>query len=221
MKEHVKDGNQRIRWDILTIGYLSRNKFWGESDKQAYRAPRCTCTLLRVNGQNIIVDPSCPPEEMIMVLDQRTGLKSENIHTVFLTHFHGDHRFGIEAFPHARWYMGVREIADGLRSLPPDSPDRQILNRIEPIEGSLCPGIEIIDTPGHSMGHRSLVFNSEGMNVVLAGDAAMTRDFFFAGDYYFNTVDPDAAVKSIEAIADIADIVIPGHDNYFLNKRMQ
>ena len=33
------------RWDILTIGHLSRNKFWGESDDQAYRAPLCTSTL--------------------------------------------------------------------------------------------------------------------------------------------------------------------------------
>src|SRR5262245_51764985 len=87
------------RWDILTIGHLSRNKFWGESDSQAYRAPRCTCTLIRTQGRNIIVDPSCPPEEMVKVLEQRTGLKPQQIDTVVLTHFHGDHRFGIGAFP--------------------------------------------------------------------------------------------------------------------------
>ena len=26
------------RWDIITIGNLSRNRYWGERDDQAYRA---------------------------------------------------------------------------------------------------------------------------------------------------------------------------------------
>lgn len=217
---NVTDGRNAdsIGWDVLTIGHLSRNKFWGESDSRAYRPPRCTCTLIRAADQSIIVDPSCPPEEMANVLDQRTGLKPERITAVFLTHFHGDHRFGIEAFPKARWLMSAREMEACDRRLPPDSPDRSILNRLLPVAESLAQGIQIIDTPGHSMGHSSLVFASEGRSVVVAGDAAMTKDFFFARDYYFNTEDPEAAVRSIDMIAGIADIVIPGHDNYFLNK---
>lgn len=208
-----------IRWDVLTIGHLSRNKYWGESTGTAYRSPRCTCTLIRAEGRTIIVDPSCPPEEMIHVLDQRTGLKTEQITDVFLTHFHGDHRFGIEAFPNARWFMAEREIENCRGQCPPDSPERLLLNRLTPVDRSLAPGIQIIHTPGHCAGHSSLVFTSEGLTVVVAGDAAMTRDFFLARDYYFNTSDPDAAVKSIDVIANIADIVVPGHDNYFMNKR--
>jgi glyoxylase-like metal-dependent hydrolase (beta-lactamase superfamily II) len=208
-----------IRWDILTIGHLSRNKFWGESDSRANRSPRCTCTLLRTGGRTIIVDPSCPPDEMATVLDERTGLKPDAIDSVFLTHFHGDHRYGIAAFPHAGWFMAREEIQDWEGCLPADSPDRTILARVRPIDGVLLPGIALIATPGHTRSHASLLFMSEGRRVVIAADAAMTRDFFHARDYYFNTEDPAQAVASIEQIAAIADIIVPGHDNLFLNPR--
>ena len=59
-----------VRWNILTIGHLSRNRFWGESDAQAYRAPLCTCTLVREDGRTIVVDPSLPAGEMARVLDE-------------------------------------------------------------------------------------------------------------------------------------------------------
>lgn len=207
-----------IRWDILTIGHLSRNKFWGESDARAYRSPRCTCILLRVGERAIIVDPSCPPDEMVRVLDERTGLQPAAVDTVFLTHFHGDHRYGIEAFPHARWMMAPEEIHDWDRRLPADSPERAILARMQPSEEGPAPGVTCIATPGHTRSHTSLFFASEGTRVVIAADAAMTRDFFLARDYYFNTEDPAAAVASMEKIAAIADIVVPGHDNFFLNR---
>ena len=30
------------RWDIITIGNLSRNRYWGEREDQAYRGAICT-----------------------------------------------------------------------------------------------------------------------------------------------------------------------------------
>ncbi len=209
-----------IRWDVLTIGWLSRNKFWGESDERAYRAARCTCTLLRAGGRTIIVDPSCPPDELIGVLDRRAGLTPAAVDTVFLTHFHGDHRYGIGAFPHAAWLMAPEEIAGWDERLPADGADRRILRRLEPVTGELVPGVALLPTPGHTLGHTALLFTDDaGLRVTVAADAAMTRDFFRARDWYFNTADPDAAGRSIDALAARADIVIPGHDNAFVNRR--
>ena len=74
------------------------------------------------------------------------------------------------------------------------------------------------DAPALRVGHASLAFESEGLRVVVAGDAAMTRDFFRHHDYYFNTVDPQAAVRAIAIVAGEADVVVPGHDNSFLNR---
>ena len=208
-----------IRWHILTIGHLSRNKFWGESDDHAHRAPVCTSTLIQCDDRTIVVDPSCAPDEMVRVLNQRTGLTPEAVDTVFLTHFHGDHRVGLTAFPNARWCMAAPDIQSWAAQVASGSPEQRLLAQFEPVVDELAPGISLLPTPGHAVTHTSLVFTSDGMRVAVAGDAVMTRDFFGARDVYFNTVDRAAAVQSIAAIAELADVVVPGHDNYFLNRR--
>jgi len=207
-----------VRWHVLTIGHLSRNKFWGESDDQAYRSPLCTSTLIRVDNRIIVVDPGCPPDQMARVLYERTGLKLGDVDTVFLTHAHGDHHVGITSFPEARWCIGAPELETWTAQAAPDSPEQRLLSRLEPVSGELAPGITLLPTPGHSAAHTSLSFTTDGQRVVIAGDAVMTHDFFLARDVYFNTVDRIAAVQSIATIATLADIVVPGHDNYFLNR---
>lgn len=214
-------GPTGFRWDVLTIGHLSRNRYWGESDDRAYREPRCTCTLIRSGRFTVVVDPGLPCEEMARVLDQRAGLAPGSIDMVFLTHFHGDHRVGLETFPDADWRMAPSEFEHQRNQIAVDSPDREILELLQPAGSELIPGIRVVETPGHSAGHASLMFDSEGKRIAVAGDAAMTRDFFQHRDYYFNTVDPGAAVASIQIIAAAADIVVPGHDNYFLNRRLE
>lgn len=214
-------GSAGFQWDVLTIGHLSRNRYWGESDDRAYREPLCTCTLIRTDGFTMVVDPGLSPEAMVRVLDRRAGIAPGSVDLVFLTHFHGDHRAGLAAFPDADWRMAPSEFEYQRCQLAAGSPDRELLERLQPARSELIPGIIVIETPGHSAGHASLVFESEGKRIAVAGDAAMTRDFFRHRDYYFNTIDPGAAVASIEAIARAADIVVPGHDNYFLNRRLE
>lgn len=210
-----------LRWDVLTIGHLSRNRYWGESDDRAYREPLCTSTLIRTAEHNVVVDPGLPPEEMTRILDRRAGIVPGSVDIVFLTHFHGDHRAGLDAFPHAVWYMPAAEIEHWHRHLATGSPDREVLDLVRPVGPTLIPGIAVVGTPGHSVGHASLLFESDGIRIAVAGDAAMTRDFFLNRDYYFNTVDADAAVTSIETISHVADVVVPGHDNFFLNRRLE
>ena len=166
----------------------------------------------------MVVAPGLPPEEMVRVLDRRAGIAPASVDIVFLTHFHGDHRVGLAAFPNAVWCMPPVEIEHWQTRPGLDGPDRQLLDLLRPAGSELIPGIRVVATPGHSVGHASLLFESEGLRVVVAGDAAMTRDFFRQHDYYFNTVDPEAAVRSIAIVAGEADVVVPGHDNYFLNR---
>jgi len=208
-----------IRWRVLTVGHLSRNKFWGESIDHAYRETLCTSTLIQIGDRNIVVDPSCPPDEMERVLDQRAGIKPEAIDTVFLTHFHGDHYVGLTTFPHAAWYMAAPEIAAWTEQTAPDAPERALLARIKPAPAEVVPGVALLATPGHTPNHTSLIFSSADWRVVIAGDAVMTYDYFQARDVHYNTVDRAAAVRSIDTIAELADVVVPGHDNYFLHHR--
>jgi glyoxylase-like metal-dependent hydrolase (beta-lactamase superfamily II) len=77
--------------------------------------------------------------------------------------------------------------------------------------------LEIVPTPGHTLSHHSLRFDCEGMSVVLAGDSIPTQDFWRERRGYYNCVDFELSAKTMDRIALLADVVVPGHDNYFLN----
>lgn len=204
-----------IRWDLVTVGHLSRNRYWGESEERPHRDTCCTTTVIRTGDQTVLVDPSLPPEQMAAALDERTGLRPEAIDTVFVTHRHGDHWAGIETFPDARWLMSEGELT-GWRGQA-GGAELRIADRIEPAANTPVDGIELLSTPGHTDGLTSLAFlDRDGSRVVVTGDGVMTADFFRNRDVYFNSVDVDEAVRSIDRIAGQADIVVPGHDNYFL-----
>jgi glyoxylase-like metal-dependent hydrolase (beta-lactamase superfamily II) len=200
------------RWDIITIGNLSRNRYWGEGEDRACRPAQCTCTLVVADHARLLVDPSlADAEPMARELDRRTGLKPAEIDAVFLTHEHGDHHFGLRHFAGARWLAAPAVAARLNESGQYDRP-------VEPVGGALFGEIDLIPTPGHTLSHHSLRFDCEGLSVVIAGDAAMTRDFWRARQGYFNSADFDLVARSIEQLAEIADIIVPGHDNYFLNR---
>ncbi len=198
------------RWDVVTIGNLSRNRYWGESDERRLRDAWCTCTLIRGDGFCLLVDPSLQdPRSMIAELDRRTGLKPEDVDAVFVTHDHGDHHWGLSPFTEAEWWA-AGDVAAAINE------NASYLRPVEAREGHLFRGIDVIHTPGHTMEHHSLLFECDGRKVVIAGDAVMTRDFFAHKQGYFNSVDFDLAAQTIARIGSLADIVVPGHDNYFL-----
>lgn len=50
---------------------------------------------------------------------------------------------------------------------------------------------------------------------LMVGDAVATEDFWRGSRGYFNCVDFALSAKSMDKIASIADLIVPGHDNYF------
>ena len=198
------------RWDVVTIGNLSRNRYWGESDAQGIRAAICTCTVIAGAGFRLLVDPSlAEAAEMTKELDRRTGIKPRDVTAVFVTHEHGDHVAGLAHFPEARW-LASPAVAGLLNQ------SGKLSRRVEGTTDRLFNAIEVIPTPGHTDSHHSLRFDCEGLSIVIAGDAVATRDFFRARQGYYNAVDFDLSARSMDKLAALADIIVPGHDNYFL-----
>jgi len=202
--------NSRIKhWDVITIGNLSRNRYWGESDERGVRSAICSCTLIAGEDFHLLVDPSLESEkEMAAELDRRTGLSTSEIDTVFITHTHGDHHCGLAHFPKARWLAGAK-VAEGLNKA------KRYSKAIEPADARIHGAVDVISTPGHTMDHCSLSFDWEGFSVVVAGDAVATQDFWAERRGYYNVVDFELSARTMDKIALIADIVVPGHDNYF------
>ena len=203
------------RWDIVTIGNISRNRYWGEGDDKAYRSAICTCTLLTLeDGKRVLVDPSLADEAAMRTeLGRRTGVLPEDITAVFLTHEHGDHHFGLKHFAHARW-LAAPPVAEAL-----GTGGQYGDKKVEAVEGRLFDALDVVPTPGHTLSHHSLRFDCEGQAVIIAADAAMTRDFWRDRRGYFNSADQELATRTIEHLMTLADVVVPGHDNYFLNPR--
>jgi glyoxylase-like metal-dependent hydrolase (beta-lactamase superfamily II) len=203
--------NSKVKcWDVITIGNLSRNRYWGESDAQGVRAAICTCTLIAGAGFRLLVDPSlADAAEMACELDRRAGLKPRDVSAVFVTHEHGDHVAGLAHFPEAKWWAApaVAEVLNKSAKLP---------RRIEGVMGRLFDAVEVIAAPGRTRTHHSLRFDCDGLSIVAAGDAVATRDFFRERRGYFNAVDFELSARTMDKLATVADIIIPGHDNYFL-----
>ena len=77
----------------------------------------------------------------------------------------------------------------------------------------------MLPLPGHTPGLAGLLFASEDGMVAVAGDSVMTRDFFKDRRGYYNSADFAASARSIDLLMEKADIVVPGHGNYFLTHR--
>jgi len=202
-----------FEFHILTIGHFSRNLFWGEDQTISYRDAVCTSTLIK-GEKNIVVDPSQPAELMAKTLFDRSGLRPEAVDCVFITHAHGDHYVGLECFEKAAWYMSEAELENMKRG---GERDRELAEKILPARPGFADGIETLALPGHTLGITGLSFDTRDGKTVVCGDVVMTRDYFKARAGHFNGLDKEKTAGSIEILAKTADIIIPGHDNYFIN----
>jgi glyoxylase-like metal-dependent hydrolase (beta-lactamase superfamily II) len=199
-------------WTVLTAGHISVNKFWGEAER--VRPAQCTCTLVKTASGLLLVDPSVHVPEVPGLLHDKAGIRPEDVGTVFLTHCHGDHWYGLEAFPNARWLMAAQEIAHW-RERATDG-ERHIVDRVRPAGDEVTPGVRALHTPGHTPGITSLVFRWRGHRVAIAGDSVMTEGHFRAREGHSNSTDFAQAAESIDLLRASADVIVPGHGAAFV-----
>jgi glyoxylase-like metal-dependent hydrolase (beta-lactamase superfamily II) len=202
-------------WRILHIGYLRRNSHGAEEVSDP--AQECTCTLIETEKRRVLVDPGLDrPEKLETALQRYGGLRPEEIDTVFLTHFHHHHWRCLSLFPKAVWLMSRTEIRWWQHRGGTDERELDVLARLVPIEEFPIEGIESLPTPGHTHGLTSLMFETREGIVIVAGDAVLTFDHFDEREPPKRCDDVRMARRSIDQIAKMADLVIPGHDNYFV-----
>lgn len=201
-------------WKVLSIGCLSNNGYWDETSSQ--RSQICTSTIVEVGSRRVIVDPCYHSiDGFRRILDERTGLSPDQIDTIFLTHFHATHRQSVSLFPKAVWLMSKVEIHWWNRQRLAEE-ELDCLARIVPIEDYPIEGVEIVPTPGHTHGHTSLRFETREGMVMIAGDAVLTFDHFDNREPSRHAEDPREARRSIDTIAKTSDLIVPGHDNFFV-----
>jgi glyoxylase-like metal-dependent hydrolase (beta-lactamase superfamily II) len=219
------------RFDIISIGTLSRNILWNEAE--AVRTPHATTTLVRSGKRHILVDPGLPAAALGARLYERTGLRPEQIDTVFLTNFRPAHRGGLSLFTRAKVYVHendqqafrqhyepmLEELAEGDETREALERELAVLESCHAAPDELAPGVDLFPLFGYTAGTCGLLLALPTMTVMIAGDAVATQEHFLAGQVLPEPYELEAAKESLQEVYDIADVVVPGHDNVFLNPR--
>ncbi|WP_428390074.1 MBL fold metallo-hydrolase [Mucisphaera sp.] len=213
---------------VISIGALSVHDLWQQQG--AARTPHATCTLIVSDNQRILVDPGLPPEVMTARLAERSGLKPEDISAVFLTCFRPAHRWGLLAFPSARWLMSENEresvgqhLVQKFQKAEEEAEQellRQeiaLLKRFEPAPDKLAPRVDLFPLPGYTPGTCGLLLPLTGSTMLIAGDAVGTAEHLEQGRVQRSAFDIEQAKESLLEAVEIADAIIPGHDNLLLN----
>jgi glyoxylase-like metal-dependent hydrolase (beta-lactamase superfamily II) len=218
-------------WDIMVLGHLAWNRYFGETQEDPPRGVPSTCSSVLIRGKQadgtpygLIVDVTIrrSAEEAHFDLNRRTGLKPKAVTHCFATHHHFDHWNGMKYYMDAQWLCATgnkaliveasseaagREPGDGLSATIP-------AERLIEVSGEFLPGIYALPLPGHTKDLHGIAFSFEGKRILVASDSVMTRNHFHDRRTEYQP-DPTMQALAAETIANMAesfDIIIPGHD---------
>jgi glyoxylase-like metal-dependent hydrolase (beta-lactamase superfamily II) len=155
--------------------------------------------LIETGDRKILVDLglgemalSFPPVEGLLTgglfLDslKQSGVDPGDVDTVVYTHLHIDHvgwtaQGGALTFPQARhlagegeweFWRGVTDEHLAMVGPHPEAVQGPLENRIESTSDgeAIAPGVNMISTPGHTLGHTSVVVSSGDERAIILGD---------------------------------------------------
>ena len=217
-----------MNFRIISIGTLSVHELWDQQGPA--RTPHATTTLITTEDRRILVDPGLPAEVVTARLAERSGLKPEDVSDVFLTNFRPAHRAGLLAFPNARWLISEAEresIGTGLVEQFQNTEDEArrntlqqeiaLLKRCQAAPDQLAPQVDLFPLPGFTAGTAGLVLSHPQSTTVVAGDACATVEHIEFGRVLRGAADIEQAQESLMEVLQIADVIVPGHDNVLLS----
>jgi glyoxylase-like metal-dependent hydrolase (beta-lactamase superfamily II) len=209
---------------------LSRNLLWKESEP--VRTPHATTTLIRTDKKTILVDPGLPGPVLAARLFERTGLKPAAVDTIFLTNTRPAHRGGVSAFPKAAVFtheiereFAVNRLKELLEEADDDEQQQAVaaelksVQAIKPAPDHLAPQVDLFPLFGYTAGTCGVLVTGATQTILLAGDAVASTDHLLAGQVLPGCFNLGQAKESLQEVYEIADVLIPGHDNVMLNPR--
>jgi glyoxylase-like metal-dependent hydrolase (beta-lactamase superfamily II) len=176
--------------------------------------------LIESNGKRILVDTGHHVTRLMLLkaLEDR-GLTPDDIDFVLLTHLHFDHANNVDLFKRARILVSKKEWEYAADPHPDDhfvpSHIRSMLLKMNleifEVPPEIAPGVAVIETPGHTPGHCSVLVTTEKGITAVAGDAIKypKETLSQCCDAAFGAIDKGA--ESIVMLMKLADHIIPGH----------
>lgn len=213
---------------IISIGALSGHELWSRNG--AIHTPHATTTLIRSGNKVILVDPGLPVQVIAARLAERAGLELTDVTDVFLTCFRPAHRMGLAAFEKARWQISEMEresiglsLIERLNQQPEPAVqkiikrDIALLKRFHNAPDRLAEHVDLFPLPGFTPGTCGLIISHANSTTLIAGDAVATVEHLEQGRVLKGAFDVLQAKESLAEVMEIADIIVPGHDNVLLN----
>lgn len=203
-----------LHWDVLcaTRPGLNRDLPPGTEDRMWVAN---AATLIQGVHDAVLVDTFLTKDHAEMLVDWVVA-SGKNLTTIFITHGHGDHFFGLAAllarFPRAR-PVATPAVVEAMRSqLTPDWSDfwrrlfpDQIPERLlvaEPLTGDTIElegqTLQIVDTGRTDTAHSS-VLHAPSIGLIVGGDAV-----YNGVHLYLSETDTESRLEWIEALARLA-----------------
>jgi len=216
---------------VISIGTLASHPLRNEPEN--LRTGHATTSLVSAGNAQILVDPSLPLQVLAARLDERAGLKPDDVTHVYLTSFDRDRRRCLGAFAHATWLLGpvehehaaqlLKAEADAFNEvgdrelLDHNHAERDALSNIKAAEDVIAPGVSLFPLPGFTPGSCGLILAQPTTTVLITGDAIATAEHLEQGKVLPGCADIEMAQESFREAVEIADILILGRDNWASN----
>lgn len=184
----------------------------------------CTIALIRDNGKTLLDTGHFGTRRHIITSLEKMGIKPVDIDRVILSHAHWDHSLNLELFPKATVIINAKELDFIRRSRGNDLATPNVIAlllekiKIQTTEGdeNLTDDVRLIETPGHSPGHQSILIKTNKGTALFTQDAMPTMRSYLRELPDFITTTEKEAKESIEKIKELnPNIYYPGHDRPF------
>ncbi len=172
-----------------------------------------TCCFIKSGNKKIITDPGCNHVKLLKVL-KKEKIKLDDIDYVFLSHCHIDHILLAALFGKAKFVTFDTNLLYNQDLM------------LEFNEHILGKDIKILETPGHTIEHLSLLVDTPKGKIALAGDVfwwtdeeKQIVDINKKDDSHPKELNMKKLVISRKKLLEVADYIIPGHGKMFKVKK--
>ena len=147
--------------------------------------------LLKIKNKNLLIDTSSLANRQELIKDLKSiGINPEEINILLLTHNHFDHVENIELFKKAEIYGSTKDFKCKL---------------VKDIKKLKIPEIKVIETPGHTFGSLSFIYE----DILFSGDTLFKNGIGRTDFPNSSSKDMENSLEKLEKIK--YEFLCPGH----------
>lgn len=227
---------QRLPFPAFLIHHPGAGPLLVDTGLHASVAVKPAANLGRVSAF-AFKDLEMQPEQAVVAQLRERGIKASEIGTVIITHLHTDHASAVSDFPDSTFLFSSAEWAAAtdqgpLHGYVQRQFDHAFDYRLLDFDGSDASSysgfgrsfdvfgdgsVRVVFTPGHTLGHMSVILRLEQREALLAGDAIYLERNLSERRLPYRTEDDHLYSRSLREIELFKQqspdaLIVPGHD---------